>query len=58
MTVAPPTVGFAEGTLARQLEWISRADNKASFVIGLETAMVGVLAAAATPSKTYRRQRM
>jgi hypothetical protein len=46
-------VRIAEATLARQLDWISRADNKASFVIGLETAMVGVLAAVATPPRSW-----
>jgi hypothetical protein len=46
-------VRIAEVTLTRQLDWVSRADNKASFVIGLETAMVGVLAAVATPPRAW-----
>jgi hypothetical protein len=43
----------AEQNLSRQLEWAARADAKASFVIGLQTAMIGVLAATATRPSTW-----
>ena len=41
-------IRVAEGTLSRQLEWVSRADSKSSFTAGLSTAMLGALATVAT----------
>ena len=38
-------ISFLESNLARQLGWISAADKKASFIFGIDTAMLGVLAA-------------
>jgi hypothetical protein len=46
-------IRVAEISLSRQLDWVSRADTKASFIVGLSTAMLGVLAAVATPPNTW-----
>lgn len=39
-----------EGSLARQLAWISAAESKISFIFAVDTAMLGVLAALAPKS--------
>jgi hypothetical protein len=38
-------IKVAEASLARLLEWISRYESKSGFVLGIVTAMIGVLAA-------------
>jgi hypothetical protein len=37
-------IGAAEANLDRMLEWVGRYDNKSSALLGIDTAMVGVLA--------------
>jgi len=39
-------VSFLETNLARQLAWVAAADSKTSFVFAVNTAMLGLLAAA------------
>ena len=45
-------VALLESNLARQLHWINSADTKAAFAFTLNTAMLGLLAAAAPRSAT------
>lgn len=40
-------ISFLEGNLSRQLDWISAADSRGSFIFAFDTAMLGVLAAVA-----------
>jgi hypothetical protein len=37
-------ISFLEQNLARQLAWIAAAESKISFILGLDTAMLGLLA--------------
>lgn len=44
---------FAEKNLDHLLEWIGRFDSKSSFIFGINTAMLGVLAALAPPRNLW-----
>jgi hypothetical protein len=44
-------IDIAEKNLARLLDWISRTDSKSSLVLGVDMAMLGVLASLAPPLK-------
>jgi len=46
-------IKIAEDNLGRLLDWISRIDSKSSVILGVSTAMLGILAGLAPPPRLW-----
>lgn len=50
---AKERIAFLEASLSRQIQWIAGADTRIPLVLGIDTAMLGVLAASLEEQKAW-----